>query len=135
MPFARFVQIGRVCLVNYGPYRNSLVVIINVVDHSRVLVEGPTANVPRQVLPLTRLSLTDLMVPIQLNARPKTLAVAYAKAGIDETWAASSWGKKIAARSKRSQLTDFDRFKVMVARKAKTSAINKQIKTMKRASA
>lgn len=123
------------CLVNYGPYRNSLVVIVNVLDHNRVLAEGPTCNVPRQVLMLSRLSLTDLMVPIQLNARPKTLAVAYTKAGIDEAWAASAWGKKLAARAKRAQLTDFDRFKVMVARKTKSSAINKQVKAMKRASA
>lgn len=123
------------CLVNYGPYRGSLVVVVNVLDHNRVLAEGPTSKVPRQVLRLTRLSLTDIMVPVQLGARSTTLAAAYAKAGVDESWAASSWGKKLAARAKRTQLTDYDRFKVMVARKTKASAINKEVKKLKKAAA
>jgi len=134
-PYARFVQIGRVCLVNYGPMRGSLVVVVNVVDHNRVLVEGPAAGISRQVIRLTRLSLTDLMVPIQLGARPGTLAKAYAKAGIDEAWAASSWGKKLSTRSKRANLSDYDRFKVMVARKTKSRAIGKEVKRLKKAAA
>ena len=36
MPFARFVQIGRVALVNYGPEYGSLVVITDVIDQNRV---------------------------------------------------------------------------------------------------
>lgn len=123
------------CLVNYGPDRGSLVVVVNILDHNRVLAEGPSSKVPRQVMHLTRLSLTDLMVPVQLGARPSTLAAAYAKAGIDDAWAASSWGKKLAARSKRAQLSDFGRFKVMVARKTQASAINKQVKVLKRSAA
>lgn len=123
------------CLVNYGPDRGSLVVVVNVLDHNRVLVEGPSSKVPRQVMHLTWLSLTDLMVPIQLGARTRTLAVAYDKAGIDDAWAASSWGKRLAARNKRAQLSDFGRFKVMVARKTKANAVNKQVKVLKRSAA
>ena len=36
MPFARYVEIGRVALINYGPEAGKLVVITDVVDANRV---------------------------------------------------------------------------------------------------
>jgi len=36
MPFSRYVEIGRVALVNYGPEAGTLVVIVDVVDQNRV---------------------------------------------------------------------------------------------------
>ena len=36
MPFKRYVEIGRVALVNYGPEVGKLVVITDVVDQNRV---------------------------------------------------------------------------------------------------
>ena len=36
MPFSRYVEIGRVALVNYGPEAGTLVVITDVVDQNRV---------------------------------------------------------------------------------------------------
>jgi hypothetical protein len=42
-PFKRFVEIGRVALVNYGKDYGRLVVIVDVVDQNRVLIEfSPT---------------------------------------------------------------------------------------------
>jgi len=38
-------------------------------------------------------------------------------------WESTSWAKKQACKAKRANLSDFDRFKVMVARKAKSTAI------------
>lgn len=35
-PFTRFVEIGRVALVNYGPDEGKLAVIIDVLDQNRV---------------------------------------------------------------------------------------------------
>ena len=36
MPFKRYVEIGRVALVNYGPDYGRLVVIVDVIDQNRV---------------------------------------------------------------------------------------------------
>lgn len=36
MPFSRYVEIGRVALINYGPETGKLVVITDVVDANRV---------------------------------------------------------------------------------------------------
>ncbi len=39
------------------------------------------------------------------------------------TWNATSRAKKIAVKNKRASLSDFDRFKVMVAKKQKAKAV------------
>ena len=38
-------------------------------------------------------------------------------------WAASAWAKKLAAHKTRSDMGDFDRFKLMVARKKRSHAV------------
>ncbi len=41
MPFTRNVEIGRLAMVNYGPDYGKLVVITDVLDHQRALVDSP----------------------------------------------------------------------------------------------
>merc|ERR1712070_1262068 len=67
--FKRFVQNGRVCLVNYGPDSGKLVTIVDVIDQNRALVYGPTSGVSRQGIGYKRLSLTDIVVEIGRGAR------------------------------------------------------------------
>ena len=50
---------------------------------------------------------------------------------VEKKWESSSWGKKLARASARKNLTDFDRFKVMLARKKKSQIVKKQLKSMK----
>ena len=40
MPFSRYVEIGRVALISYGPEYGKLVVITDVVDQNRVRTTG-----------------------------------------------------------------------------------------------
>lgn len=48
MPFKRYVEIGRVCLINYGPEYGQLVVVSDVLDQSRVR-EGGEGGACRQI--------------------------------------------------------------------------------------
>ena len=118
--FTRFVQIGRVAMINYGPDEGRLCTIIDVVDQNRALVDGPygLTGVHRQVINFRRLALTDYTVKIGLNARAKSLKKAWAKEGVMEKWQKSAWAGKRARRSARSQMSDFDRFKAMLEGKA-----------------
>ena len=108
-------------LINYGDDRNKLCTVINVVDQSRVLVEGPHADpakrVARQMLPFRRLSLTPFKVAVLVEPRAQTLRKALDEADIEGKWANTSWAKKIATKAKRASLNDFQRFQVMVLRK------------------
>ena len=124
------MEVGRVILINYGPEKDKLAVVIDIVDQNKCLIDGPCTGVTRQVISFKRVSLTDFTIPIQRSARPKTIQTAWATAEIDTKWNNCSWAKKIASRKRRSELSDFDRFKVMVAKKSKAEIIAKKLATM-----
>jgi large subunit ribosomal protein L14e len=132
MTFTRFVEVGRVVLINYGPETGKLATIIDIVDQNKCLIDGPMeiTGVARQVIPYSRISLTDLTVDVQMNARAKTLKAAWAKADTVATWEKTSWAKKLSSKKKRANLSDFGRFKVMVARKQKNALVAKKIKEL-----
>ena len=132
MVFKRYMEVGRVVFINYGPDSGKLATVIDIVDQNKCLIDGPEdiTGVSRQVIPYTRISLTDYTVAIQQNARQKTLKKAWAEADVLTKWEASSWAKKLAAKKKRASLSDFDRFKVMVAKKQKTEIIAKKMAEM-----
>eukprot|EP00960_Hanusia_phi_P070935 767433-Hanusia_phi.AAC.7 len=98
------------------------------------LVDGPSTSNPvkRQLMPLKRLSITPIKCTIPSGARSKTLEKAYKEAEVEKKWAESSWAKTIACKAAKAKLTDFDRFKVMVARKTRARVVNKAIKAMKK---
>merc|ERR1719305_240298 len=107
MGFTRFVQNGRIALVNYGADAGKLVMIVDVIDDKRCLCYGPASGVARKVLTYKCLSLTDILVPnVGRGARKKSAA-------------ATSWGKKLAARKAKTCANDFQRFQGMVAQKKK----------------
>lgn len=50
---------------------------------------------------------------------------------VEKKWESSSWGKRLAKAKARKATSDFDRFKVMIARKKKSQIVKKQLKSMK----
>merc|ERR1719223_1415929 len=125
MVFTRFVEVGRVALVNYGPDAGKLVVILDVMDTNKALVAGPCTGVERQTLQFRRMALTDIKVKISRGARNKQLVSAWTKADVAGQWAKTSWAQKLAKKAKRAESTDFSRFKTMIARKKRSAAITK----------
>merc|ERR1712118_128920 len=107
---------GRVSYVNFGEYFGKMLVIVDIVDMNKVLVDG-LGNFPRVIYPLKRLTLTRLRVPILRGARTGTLRKAAAKFELDKKWTETRACQKLARTAARSQTTDFDRFVVMVNRK------------------
>jgi len=87
-------------------------------------------GVARQSIPLKRLALTDLKINIPKSPRLKALVKAYTEAGIQEKWESTSWAKKLALRKKRASLNDFDRFKVMLARKEKSRVVRQELRKL-----
>merc|ERR1712183_959171 len=56
------MQVGRVVYVNYGPCQGRLAVVVDIVDENRILVDGPTTGVDRQVIPAKRIELTKFRI-------------------------------------------------------------------------
>lgn len=131
---SRFVEIGRVVMINFGKEEGKLATIIDVVDANRALIDGPHAKtgVKRQMLNFKRMSLTDIKVAIPRNARQKTLCKAFDDADVLGVFAASSWGRKIERKRKRTAMNDFDRFKLMLAKKKKAKAVRTTMKKMQK---
>ncbi|GJS96703.1 TMV resistance protein N [Tanacetum coccineum] len=114
MPFKRYVEIGRIALVNYGPDYGKLVVIVDVIDQNRVLVDAP--DMVRGQMNFKRLTLTDIKIDIKRVPNKKTLVAALEAADVKNKWESSSWGRKLIVQKKRASLNDFDRFKIMLAK-------------------
>jgi large subunit ribosomal protein L14e len=44
-----------------------------------------------------------------------------------EQWSNTAWAKKLANKAKREKLTDFERFKVMIAKKQKSQIVAEKL--------
>jgi large subunit ribosomal protein L14e len=120
-------------LITYGPDTGKLAVIVDIVDHTRVLVDGPTTGVARQAIGVRRIALTPLVLKkLPRAVRTGTLRKVVEAQKLTEQWAQTSWGKKIAARQARKSLNDFERFKVMRLKKQARNIINVEVAKLKK---
>ncbi|KAH9763563.1 Ribosomal L14e domain-containing protein [Citrus sinensis] len=140
-PFARndliieslYVEIGRVALVNYGKDYGKLVVIVDVLDQNRALINAP--DMVRSQMNFKRLSLIDIKIDINRVPRKKSLIEAMEKADVKNKWENSSWGKKLIVQKRRAALNDFDRFKLMLAKIKKGGLIRQELAKLKKENA
>jgi len=123
MTYTRFVEIGRVAYVAYGPDAGKLVAIVDVIDQNRALVDGPCSGVSRQSMNFKQLHLTKFVLVYPHSARTALVKKAWEKADINKQWKESTWAKKLAANELRKQLTDFERFKLMKAKQARNRLV------------
>lgn len=120
-------------LVNYGKDYGRLVVIVDVVDQNRVLVDYP--DIVRGQMNLKRLQLTDLKIEIPRAPKKKILAAALEAADIKNKWENSSWGRKLIVQKRRAALNDFDRFKVMLAKIKRAAVVRQELAKLKKSAA
>ena len=69
MVFTKFVEVGRVILINYGPLSGKLAVISDIINTNRVLIDGPTLGIRRQEISLRRVTLTEFIIEVQRGAK------------------------------------------------------------------
>jgi large subunit ribosomal protein L14e len=120
-----YLLLRSVAVINQGADAGKLVAVVDVLDANRALVDGPAHGIARQVMSFKRLNLTDLTVPIFRGARTKTVAKSFQEADTVAKWNKSHWAQRLAAQKTRASLSDFDRFKAMLAKK-KVRALSKK---------
>ena len=113
MVFKRFVEVGRVIIINYGPLTGKLAVIVDILTTTKVIVQGLKGGVRRQELSLRRVTLTDDKINIKRGAKREEVLKAIEEYKLEDKYKKSTFAKKVEKRAKRASLTDFDRFKVM----------------------
>ena len=131
MVFRRFVEVGRVIVINYGPLTGKLAVIVDILTTTKVLVQGLKGGVRRQELSLRRVTLTDDKIDIKRGAKRDEVLKAIDAYKLEEKFKKSTFAKKVELRQKRANLTDFDRFKVMRLRQKRAALRHKATKGTK----
>ena len=131
MGFKKFVEIGRVAIVNYGPLAGKVAVIVDILNTTRVLIHGPKEGVRRQEISLKRLTLTDFKLDIKRGIHKDNLVKAIEEYKLDDKFKESTFAKKVEKRKLRAKLTDFDRFKVMRLRQKRRVLRSKAINPKK----
>lgn len=133
MVFKTHVEVGRIAMINYGEDHGSLCTIVNVINGAYALVDGPQniTGVSRQRINFKRLTLTPLKVKIPLNAKQKTISKAFKEGEIMAAWGKTALKRRIDSQEKRANTNDFDRFKVMLARKQRAKLIKKQVAALR----
>ncbi|KAK3726766.1 hypothetical protein QZH41_010424 [Actinostola sp. cb2023] len=116
MVYRRFVEVGRVALINSGADEGKLCVIVDIVDQNRALIDGPCTSVCRQAINFKHLSLTDFKIKVGRSARSGPVKKAFEAEEVQEKWEKTNWSKKLVMRKKRATLDDFDRFKLKLAK-------------------
>ena len=133
MVFKRFVEVGRVIIINYGPLTGKLAVIVDILTTTKILVQGLKGGVRRQELSLRRVTLTDDKIDIKRGANREEVFKAIDAYKLEDKYKKSTFAKKIELRQKRANLTDFDRFKVMRLRQKRAVLRHKATKGLKNA--
>ncbi|KAJ3506941.1 hypothetical protein NLJ89_g6583 [Agrocybe chaxingu] len=111
-----------------GPSAGKIAVVSEIIDHNRAIIDGPTTDVPRQSYPYKHLTLTPLkIVGLPRGAGSGPLKKQLEKQAVVEKWNKSGWAQKLAAVEKRRSLNDFDRFKVMLAKKQRRDVVRKAL--------
>ena len=112
------MQVGRVVLVNYGPVKGKLAVVVDMLDEGRMLIDGPTTGVDRQIMPTKRLSLTKYRVKSVLrNQKQSVIRKNLESFELEKRWNESTRGKRMTSEKRRMANNDFDRFRALVLRR------------------
>jgi len=133
MVYTKLVEIGRVALISNGPDNGKLCAIIDVIDANRALIDGPCSGVKRGAIQFKNLLLTKWVLPIRHSARQRSVRNAWTTAKISEQFAESPMSKKLKMHELRIKLTDFDRFRLMKAKKMRNQIVNKEFSKLKKA--
>jgi large subunit ribosomal protein L14e len=83
-------------------------------------------------MPIRWLSLTDFKIDIGRAASTRIVRETLEKSGVVPAFQKTTWAKKLAAREAKKNLTDFERFRVMVAKKRVNHALNTEVNKVKK---
>lgn len=79
-----------------------------------MLCENPTHKIPRHVVRVQDINLTDLKIKIPVGARGKAIRKQYETGEIDNKWNSTAWAQRLKSRGLKKTLSDFDRYKAKI---------------------
>ena len=128
------LNLGRVVYVNFGPLAGKIGVVVDIINGTRVVIDGPGLGVARQPITTKRLTLTRYRLSgLKPNEKETILKRKIEAFRLTERFNSNGIGKRIQKQKRRAELTDFDRFKVAVLKKKLSKAIRTHVNKNRKA--
>ena len=128
------LELGRVVYINYGPLAGKPAVVVDIVNGSKVVIDGPGLDIDRQVISVRRLELTKFRIGnFTKGDKRSELKKKIEDFDLLNRFNGSGVGKRIVKQQKRAALTDFDRFKVMVLKRRLSKAVRTYVNKNRKA--
>jgi large subunit ribosomal protein L14e len=118
MEYKRFIEIGRIVIVNYGPAKGKIGAIVDIIDKNRCLIDGWSS---RQVVNCKRITLTKQILKINRGAGSKQIKMYLSNFQLLNKWYNSQQAQNIYLKKKKSILNDYDKFKYTIGKKYKNA--------------
>ena len=117
MEFKRFLEVGRIIIINFGPDRGKIGIIVDLIDKNRSFIDGWAG---RQIINNKRITLTKTIVKINKNMTSQKIKAELNKNFyLFEKINQSLWFQKRFLSEKKNLFNDFDKFKYMIGKKNK----------------
>nr|UXY87857.1 60S ribosomal protein L14A [Cryptomonas curvata] len=117
MQFKRFLEVGRIVIVNFGPSNGKIGVIIDIIDKNRSLIDG---WVGRQIINNKRITLTRTVIKISKSISSHKLKKSLNKnKNLFEKLNQSLWFQKFFLKEKKKLFNDFEKFKYSIGKRIK----------------
>jgi len=128
------LELGRVVYINYGPQAGKIAVVVDIVNGTKIVVDGPGLGVERHVVSTRRLELTQFRVgDFAKGDKRGELRKKIEAYGLEKRFASAGIGKRIAKQQKRASLSDFDRFRVHVLKRKLSKALRTHVNKNRKA--
>lgn len=120
-----FIEIGRVALIKNDEKENKVCVIVDIVDQTKMVIDGPCTGVSRRTIHSKNLFLLDFVLSIERGADSDKVKKIFSKEKVLEKLKKLDSYKLVLAEEKRKSLTDFERFQVSIALKRRKELLEK----------
>lgn len=128
------LELGRVVYINYGPQAGKIAVVVDIVNGTQIVVDGPGLGVERHVVSTRRLELTQFRIgDFAKGDKRGELRKKIESFGLEKRFASAGIGKRIAKQQKRASLSDFDRFRVHVLKRTLSKALRTHVNKNRKA--
>jgi large subunit ribosomal protein L14e len=124
-----FVEIGRAARIKNNVHKGEVVVIVDILDAHRYMVEGP--NVTRTMITSRNIELLNIVLNVPRGCSSEELRKAFTEQKLVEKYQQTGLYKRDQKAFKRANLTDFERFIVKTLKKQKKQLILKEYLPMK----
>mmetsp|Transcript_34818 Transcript_34818/g.47611 ORF Transcript_34818/g.47611 Transcript_34818/m.47611 type:complete len:129 (+) Transcript_34818:61-447(+) len=122
----KFVEVGRLVQITRGAFKNKAALIVNVIDQNHVLVQNPECRIPRVMINLKSLKLTDLKTDITRGASSKAVRAAFKKDDLNTKYSSGPISRKLGVAQAKRESTDFERHELRRVRRVRSNLAKKE---------